>query len=346
MTGQLHLFDGPAAGAPGVQGPAVPAGVQGQSPATLDPIATTVSSWNDSLTEHLTPLRAVRAAALASVGGPWHVARAEALGRTVAERIADCGRRRITLQNDMTGEVIERPIWCRQRTCPECAQRASKKLRRRMRQVLTYITAEEQREKRTPVMLTFTVRHSGDVRADVQALSKAWARWRASWAAYAAGRGFARKGFAYLRTLEVTAGTRKDGHAHWHVLAWLPQWCPYKAMHRWWRKALRHESGREADESPGYLRVDRVKSASRAMVYVSKVAQYVSKGLTGLEAMTPQVGAQVVDGLYGRRWFVTSAGFLAPREPDTSFDVWQVVQLPDPTPSRRRWWTLYVAGAT
>jgi len=343
MTAQLALF-GPAAGGPRVQGTASPAGAQGQSPANLDLQATTVSDWKGAVSEALVPLRAVRAAALASVGKPWHVARAEALGRTVAERIADCGRRKITLQNDITGEVIERPIWCRQRACPECAQRAAKRLRWRCKRIIGATTTEERQQKRTPVMLTFTVRHSGDVQADVRALASAWARWRASWAAYAAGRGWTRKSFAYLRTLEVTAGQRKDGHAHWHVLAWMPEWVPFKALQRWWRKALRLESGRENDESPGNLRVDRVKNASRAMAYVSKVAGYVAKGLTGLEAMPVQVGAAVLDALYCRRWYATSLGLLRVREPDTSFDVWQVVGLPDALPVRRRWWTLYVAG--
>jgi len=343
MTAQLALFGAPAGG-PGVQGPAVPAGVQGRSPANLDPLATTVSDWNGAVTEALVPLRALRAAALASVGRPWHVARAEALGRTVAERIADCGRRKITMQNDMTGEVIERPIWCRQRACPECAQRAAKRLRWRCKRIIGATTTEERQQKRTPVMLTFTVRHSGDLQADVRALASAWARWRASWAAYAAGRGWTRKSFAYLRTLEVTAGKRKDGHAHWHVLAWLPEWIPYKAIQRWWRKALRLESGRENDESPGNLRVDRVKNAGRAMSYVSKVAGYVAKGLTGLESFPISTGAAVLDALYCRRWYATSMGFLRVREPDTSFDVWQVVGLPDALPVRRRWWTLYVAG--
>jgi len=143
---------------------------------------------------------------------------------------------------------------------------------------------------------TFTLRHSGDLGADLRTLQAGWVRFRA----WLAKRGF--RGLDYVKVVEVTPGTAGDGHVHAHVIVTAPPVC-FAWMRREWQLCI---------EDPGACGVDvqrpRSLSAEQAAGYVAK---YASKGsqLTGalLEAW--------LQASYGRRVLSASVGLLAQDEP-------------------------------
>lgn len=340
-----------AAGGPGAG--QRPAGVGGSAPANLDLLQTTVrppkNPWLGELSVAIAPLRKVRAAALYAVGGQWHAVRARSLGRTIQARLDDCGKRKLQLLNSVTGEIIDRPVRCLQATCTHCCKYRALQLKRKMAKALPAITAAETADHRRPIMITATVRHCGNPHLDRVRLQRAWQGIRATWAArYRLDK---RPGFSFLRIPELAEGGHRDGHAHTHTLAWMPEFFDYAWLQRAWRKALR-----TADENlgvvwpsvylrdnAGNLKFDVVKNVKRVVHYIAKIVNYITKVGTALESLQPEVAATYIDGSYGRRWFATSRGLM--RVTDTSFDVWELHQLPEPVENPPAFWWRWRAPA-
>lgn len=157
------------------------------------------------------------------------------------------------------------------------------------------MAALERQRGRRVVLLTLSVRHSGDIEADHGALK---AGWRALYKAMHR-RGWGR--FPYVGVVEVTPGRDGRGHVHAHVVAIWP-WRDWSVVAKLWRRAC-----------PESTRISLVaaKSPRGACRYVSK---YISKGMQGSE-FTPELRARVVAGMYGARWVFTSWRFWQPFEP-------------------------------
>jgi len=115
---------------------------------------------------------------------------------------------------------------CRQHlVCRRCAKARSRKQSARIRKGLEAAIAATRRNIR-PIMLTLTIRHSGDVGLDRKRLADAWKRFRKAyhrrWGA-----------FAFVGVYEVTAGEDGLGHAHAHVVAMWP-WRPWGQIRAMW----------------------------------------------------------------------------------------------------------------
>jgi hypothetical protein len=144
------------------------------------------------------------------------------------------------------------------------------------------------------VLITITLRHSGDVAADRKALADGWRRF---YLAYRRRFG----AFPYVGTHEVTPGDDGLGHPHAHIVALWP-WRDWGKLNALWRACC------PQSEQINFRASRTVKYAAR---YVSK---YVSKGVQEA-AFTPELRARILAGTYGTRWVFSSVRFWAPFEP-------------------------------
>lgn len=238
----------------------------------------------------------------------WYASRAAGLREPLQTKVCRCGSTVAELVNQTTGEVIEVPVGCGVRLCVKCAKRKAARTFRRLKAQLATVGNEQKRRHRAPKLLTLTVRDSVGLDMVAKLLRAAWSRFRASW------RAKFKFSFTFLRFEEVTAGHAHAGHLHWHVLAWLPKWLPYKDLQRWWRKAMsraRAEFGLSADDQGQNLDVSSHRDAEIAARYASKIYQYISKDSQGLLDLSPDIAAAYLGATYGLRIFTASIGLLA-----------------------------------
>lgn len=231
------------------------------SPDDLEALAAVdTEAKRQELAAALLPLRARRAERLAfkarlrrehGLDDTWHRTRAASLGVPMLDKVRHGREHEIGLQHKETGELRE-VCNCKQVLCERCQAAKVAKVRRWAELVVeAHDKAERARVKklvrrdgeleveveepdpREPVLLTFTVRASGDPAADALRLREAWPRFRA-WCSRTFG------SFTYLRAEECTPGEQdeKTGHVHWHCCAWWPAWVDYRSMHRAWWRAL------------------------------------------------------------------------------------------------------------
>jgi len=345
-------------------------GAQGRSPASLDSEATSVSrgiakkSPLVSVSDWARPGRARMAERYAKLAesrdSAWHRSRALSLGVDIAERVAHCGQETVTLQSVATGEILERPVECRQRLCKPCCDKRARRTAGRIARAFDQLDKWQAKRGRHKQMITFTCRHSGSASLDAKRLQAAWKRLRSSFSAKqvtvvrkATGDKTAKprmRGFAFCRVLELSGGTDKTGHAHFHVVAYLPRWNSYEWFQQAWRKALwAADCEIQADldwnmpsDCMGSGNVDFAKdkpgkSATMAN-YVSKVANYIGKAGTDLLDLDEQAAGEFLGEFIGRRWVTTSVGFW-PVVTDRPKE-WILAELPEGRDLRHLagWW--------
>ena len=136
-------------------------------------------------------------------------------------------------------------------------------------------------------MVTLTLRHTGDVHADVRRGTRAWDRWRA-WLRSVLG-----TAPQYIRVREITPGQDRAGHVHWHVVMAMP-WVDWSRARSAWSRAVR-----QADAQVDFGRASSVESAARY------VAKYVAKGSVD-DTWDPWLAARVIDATYMTRAWTTS----------------------------------------
>lgn len=365
----------PAAGAPRVQGVAPPAGgAGGEAPASVHKEETTVTAGKATklaaISDAAQPGRAKIAERWATIaaetGSQWHATRSVSLGVTIAERLENCGKEAVTLANPLSGEQLERPVECRQRLCGDCASKRARRTAGRLNRAFKALDLQQRRAGRTRTMITLTVKHSGYAWLDARRLQAAWQRLRSSWYSkqlsrvrQARGKEArpTHKGFAFVRVLELAGGTKRTGHAHLHVVAYLPRWNDWTWWQSAWRKALATSDPQVAadtcteipDDAQGVGNVDFADSkqsqSAKLSNYVSKVANYVAKVGADLLQLDSQSAGEFLGEFTGRRWLTASVGFWpleylrptewilsdTPRAPDRSHlaEWWRAYRSPD-----------------
>jgi len=240
--------------------------------------------------------------------GQWHRARAAGMRRGWTRDVASCGTR-VVAGCGCPGTVVRARCgvgWA----CDDCARRRYARARERAERAARAIEAAAMhawraswRGRGRPApgtrpslrMVTLTMRHSGDVAADVRRIARAWHRWCA-WLRATIG-----NAPPYLRVREVTPGAKRDGHVHYHVIVALP-WVSWARARAAWARALAQE-----DAQVDFGRASSVRSAA------AYVAKYVAKGSLH-DGWDPALAARVVDATYGTRtWTVARAVSIALR---------------------------------
>lgn len=283
------------------------------------------------------------------VRGRWYRDRARGLSIDRRDKLSVCGKRFTTVRCACADKRI--PSGCDMpELCPACGRKRAKRVRARTLRAVGVQLAEERRiwqesgaRRRTrpaPVLVTGTIRHSGDVGLDRERLEKAWRKLRnriGHWLraqsctdpgcthrgkalkpnALGIVRCTGRATFPYVLTWEMTPGVRNDGHVHWHAVVIWP-WLPWDKLREAWMDATDGES-RWIDLS--------VVNAEQAAHYVSK---YASKGFDVREMPGELAGAGMA-AFYGKRRVTSSRGFFLSENrtcPDCG-EHHKLVQLPD-----------------
>jgi hypothetical protein len=222
------------------------------------------------------------------------------------ERMRACETRHVTVRCKCRSVRV--PVPCGQRwLCPRCQRRTAKRQFRRLKRATKAHYRAAYRlwqsrgcprgAQRRWVLITLTVRHSGDLVADRRTIITGWRRLR-QWL-------WARTGAVpYALAWEVTPGDDLKGHLHAHVAALLP-FVDYETVRNAWLRATDGNSQRiniaSARKGPG-----------GAAAYLSK---YVSKGVE-VEGMPPVLAASVIAANYGKRLYTTSHRFWVPHNTD------------------------------
>lgn len=233
----------------------------------------------------------------------WHHARALALSERWTERARRCGtERHVSGWCGQCGTVHTHAVGCGQRAwCDECGLRATRRMRRRSLRGLGEAVRRERsqwarlgrqrgREPR-PVLVTLTVRDTGDLRADRKAISEGWVRLRA-WLHRRIG---ARP---FLLCWEVTDGEQGQGHVHAHVVAVWP-WVDIHELSSEWEAAT---EGRAEPQGLDMLPVPLERG-------VSYVATYATKG-AHLRSVSDRTWTEWQRASWRARSYTASRGLL------------------------------------
>ena len=257
---------------------------------------------------------AARGAALAPMGGRWHRARARGARRTVVERTEKCGTFDTAELHCHGCGLVHRVVHrCRVAwACERCRKRYWRTWSHRLRNALATELAEAaytwrrqgRPRKRAPklVLLTLTIRHSGDVELDRTRIAEAWPRWRAwLWRRVGAP--------PFARVWEFTDGKDGKGHVHLHVATVWP-WLDFSELHKAWSRATRGE-GTHVDVGTG-----KDKGKHRRPVSSKHAASYLAKYATkGSKSDDPELLCAWVRASTGRRRVTTSRRLCPPPEP-------------------------------
>lgn len=219
--------------------------------------------------------------------------RAAALGRPYVSKLRSCGVKGTRVKCGCKGWRGVKPHTCRQHLlCATCQRARSRRLGMRIRAGLE--AALSARPGEMLVLITLTLRHSGDVALDRERLSEGWRKFtKAFWKTYGK--------FPYVGVWEVTPGDDGAGHMHMHVAVVWP-WRNWSDVRGMWLDACpeserisfvaRRRDGRQSDP----------KSAAN---YLGK---YLSKGLQ-TDEFSAELRTRVVAGTYNTRWVFTSRHF-------------------------------------
>jgi hypothetical protein len=281
----------PSARAAGAAGAAGRLGTSSHNCNHGEPNENHVSDHAERASELAQPLRAQLAQRLAAQNTDWHRARADALGLPVADRMRLCGHGAVELASPQ-GEVVELPIGCAQHLCPKCEAKRLRKVGRRARLAIEAHDARQRRRHRRATLLTLTVRDTGDPVADRERIMAGWKRWRSWW----------RKrygwSFAFVLVVELTAGSADTGHAHAHVVAWMPRWFDWKKAQAAWGRAV----------EDGNLDIQQRQDDATSKQALGYLTAYLNKALQ-LAKVPPDVAASWLVGTYGKRRVTTSWRF-------------------------------------
>jgi hypothetical protein len=217
--------------------------------------------------------------------------RIRALARPWDDRLSACNKQGCAVKCGC-GESF-RPYTCRQHlVCEACLYARTKRNAPRVRDGLAaayHAACRGGFRMRYVVMLTLTVRHSGDLALDRERLVSGWRglykrMHRAGW-----GR------FPFIGVYEVTPGEDGKGHVHAHVACVWP-FRDWSLVSQWWREACPESS---------HINIEASHDAHSAASYVSS---YLTKGVRTAD-FSSEMRADVLAAFYGKQSIFTSKHF-------------------------------------
>lgn len=238
----------------------------------------------------------------------YAASRVRSLAGELGPRAAACGAGERWIRCGCEGGAA-RPVpdECRQRAvCASCRKIYARRMRRRVLEAVPRWVASMRRERRAPRvrMLTLTVRHSGDLRADRAELVRGWTGLRKQ-----LHRWFG-EALPFVLVWETTPGADGLGHEHAHVIViGGPSWWNYAAIARTWRKVCPRSTNID-------IQVAGSRGGSPAHVAAMYVSKYVTKGAEiGGARWSDELVAQTIAAHYNQRMISTSVRFWVPPVP-------------------------------
>lgn len=215
-------------------------------------------------------------------------------------RMKDCAD---TIVSDVCGKCEGRYIiqtnFCRDRLCPVCSWRRSRRLARRLSEI---ITANEAEKHSRYIFLTLTVRNVPweDLSKQIEVIMESWRRMDKRIKRAAAVMG-------WVRTFEVKRSREySDAHPHLHILLQVPpgyfdkdsglHYHKKDELIRQWRECLR------AEYSPS-IAINAVKDTDYEIGrVVSEITKYIAKD-SGIEGLSDSDFRYYVEAVHGvRSW--------------------------------------------
>lgn len=251
----------------------------------------------------------------------WGACRARSIRLDPEERLDTCGVRAVTIKCGCRHVRVPVPCGLRWR-CEKCQKRIQARQRHRFTAALSmhWHDAELawrgrgcQRGKRsTWRLVTLTVRHSGDIRKDRDAIVRGWKLLR-QWLWQVIGK------FPFALVWEFTEGLDGRGHLHAHVAALWP-YVDYGELRAEWLRAC-----------PESSRINIESGANGSRDVASYLSKYASKGVDTC-GMSPVLAAHVIAANYGQRLVTTSQKFYVARSPlcPTCGEFFLLDKLPEP----------------
>jgi len=221
--------------------------------------------------------------------------RADALARPYRRKIERCSTSGTRVKCGCKGWRGVHPRTCRQHLmCAACARARSRRLGMRVRAGLESAMAGRSDADRL-VLLTLTVRHSGDLARDREALAGGWRRFyqrlhRRGWGK-----------FPYVGVWEVTTGADGLGHLHMHVAVVWP-WRDWSVCRRLWLDSC------PESERITFVAGRRDGQRSTAKSVAKYLGKYITKGVNTVD-FSPELRSRVIAASYNVRWIFTSRRF-------------------------------------
>jgi len=259
--------------------------------------------------------------------GAWHYQRALSLHRGYVARESRCGSRHLHLRSAGVEWTMPQP--CNGRACKRCDGAQLRRRVARLRDALQQHDRQERRRGRRLRLLTLTERHQMGVD-----LAEQHDRMQLAWRRLLANVCKRTPKVRFAVVVEVNHGNN-GWHLHMHALMWLPAWYDYGQLHRWWQSGLGGDASGKGADAVGNVDVQEVTLNRGAADYLSKgsgwLAEYASKA-SSLSHLAPELRAQALGVLYGRRLVRASWRFWIARRSMHGAQLVRVVTLAAPSP--------------
>jgi len=281
--------------------------------------------------------------------------RVGALGRDISPKLYGCGKTAFPIACGCSSSRAWGHYSCRQWfLCRACRVLRKRKIAGKVEVALEQRVADERaraahgafgyggfRSKVQIVLVTLSVKHSGDIAGDRARISEGWRnirkRYHEEW-----GR------FPSVLVWEVTPGDDLLGHVHAHVACVWP-WRDWKRIGRWWYSATHDGRDPGAGErtsrinfSMGYREklqprnTPKKPASPRSMARY--LAKYIGKGVDSSD-FDAMLTARVSACFYGQRSIVTSHRFWLPRVKECPCCGQEVRRVATEAEKRmREWW--------
>jgi hypothetical protein len=226
--------------------------------------------------------------------------RAAALARPYRAKLSRCGQRGTVIKCGCKGWRGVALWGCRQHLmCAGCAAKRSKRMTMRVRAGLEASMSAAPQHARL-VLVTLTIRHSGDIATDRRELALGWRKlYRAMERRWGTS--------PYVGAWEVTPGDDGQGHVHAHlVVLWC--WRDWGEVRSLWLQCCPRS---ERITFVARRRDNRPSSPRSCAKYLAK---YLGKGVNTAE-FTPELRADVLAAWYQTRAVFSSVRFWVPWVP-------------------------------
>ncbi len=216
----------------------------------------------------------------ASAGaGQWHATRAASLAAGAFAKSTRCGSR-IAEFRDYDGAGLRSVVQgCGHRGCDRCEGQRTRRVSARLKAAIEAHDTIEAKRNRVRRFLTFTVRATDDAAeaASFDAMRRQWSTFLAL---------YHQRHDANFVFVAVAEPHLKAGRWHFHAVAWLPKWYPYRQLHTLWNRAVGGRAYSAAVREAERTAAAAAAAAANAAAKAARVGRVSAGAAAALAAAT------------------------------------------------------------